>query len=238
MNDLISRMTGVREDVPVPVAAKRSESPRERKRSRTQLRTAAAIMGMSEGVGQAIIPDDAEEIDAVVGTTGLKIKDEATPEEPDKEPAAPQDKAGEEAPEEVITPTDILVAPDVTPDLFTQIDPSQVPEPEKKEPTPAPPPAQEQPEPPPAPQDRPDPLEVLLGRKSPQSTMPEPDKPVSVESEQAPSSAAAQAAVNASLGVSGAGGSSGDPLGRGQPMPDPVPGQTSKIVEAFKAFRP
>jgi len=230
MNSLVARMTGIKENVPVPVAAKRSANPREQdrdeRRSR-QLRTAAAIIGVREAEGQAIIPDDAEEIEATVGTTGLKIKDQSAPQEPEKEPGVPTDQAETDEPEEVITPKDILVAPDVTPELFTPIDSSEVPEPKGAEKKPEPAPAPPKPEPQPETRPTIDPLEVLLGRRTtsrPADTVP-PETPVSVES--------IQSTVNVSLGVSAA---PGDLLGRGVPMPDPTPGQPSKIVEAFRDY--
>jgi hypothetical protein len=228
MNDLIARMMGrrVNEDVPVPVAAKRRQNPRElaARRHAPQMRTAAAIMGMTEDVGMSIIPDDAEEIETMTGTTGLKLKDERTPEPPEREPGAPIDAQAADEPEEILTPKDILVAPDVTPELFTPIDPSDVP---------APPQAAQ---PPPQPPETPthggiDPLEVLLGRRSTRASpgegqpraMPKPENIVTAES--------AQATVNVSLGVG-----VGDVLGKGRPMPDPTPANPSKIVEAMRSF--
>jgi hypothetical protein len=216
----------VNENVPVPVAAKRRPNPREMvRRHEPQMRAAAAIMGMTEDVGMSIIPDDAEEIEAMTGTSGLKIKDQRTPKSPEREPGVPVDSQAEEEPEEVMTPKDILVAPDVTPELFTPIDPSDVPEP----PQAAAPPQPQKFEAPA--HGGIDPLEVLLGRRSTRTTpgegqpsaVPQPENVVTAES--------VQAAVNVSLGVG-----VGDVLGRGRPMPDPTPANPTKIVEAMRSF--
>ncbi len=224
---LVARLTGkpvVEEDaaVPVPAAVRRQPSKRER----LQRRMAAAMMGVREAEDdneEAIIPDDAEPIDTITGPSGIKMDREKMdrdrePKEPDH-PVAPAEDA-----EELMTPRDALVAPDVTPDAFEPIDPSEVP----------PPKGQARPAPRPAPvttnEPQVDPMDVLLGRATPRGTPPpktEDDIPVTAES--------AQAAVNAALGV----GMSGEAvLRRGEPMPDPTPAQPGKIMETFYKYGP
>ena len=219
-------MTGrpVQEDDALPVpAAMRPRDPL-RKRGRLQRRVAAAMMGVREAEDEdedeAIIPGDAEPIDTVTGPSGIKMDKEKMdrdrePDEPDS-PVTPAEDA-----EELMTPRDALVAPDVTPDAFEPIDPSEVPRPK----------AQARPGPKTVPGQEIDPMDVLLGRRTPTGTPPPPreedNAPVTAES--------AQSTVNAVLGV----GISGEAaLRRGQPMPDPEPAQPTKIMEAFYKYGP
>ncbi len=236
MNPLVARLTGkpvatrIKEDdsVPVPAGFRQQEPARGRSRLNRHRRVAAAMMGLGEANDpdeDSIIPDDAEPIDGLAGPSGIKLdqtkvdKDQEA-EEPDH-PVTPEDGT-----EELMTPRDALVAPDVTPEAFEPIDPGDVPAP-KQAAAPAPAPA-----PKPAPvNNQPDinPMDVLLGRVSPTAshTVEEPERVVTAE--------AAQATVNSVLGVHGSGESI---LRQGQPMPDPVPAKTGKIMETFYKYGP
>ena len=235
MNATVARMMGrpLEEDdvVPLPAGIKspeargRSRLSRARRIHRT---TAAMMMGLGEAEHEededSIIPDDAEPIDNVAGISGIKLDKEKfdqdrEPDEP-SHPVTPDEDA-----ELLMTPKDALVAPDVTPQAFEPIDPSEVPAPKetaqaKVEPVAVP--KREQPQV--------NPMDVLLGRVSPGARPAQglPEEPI-VTAE------AAQATVNTVLGASGGGEGL---LKRGQPMPDPEPGKAGKIMEAFSKYGP
>lgn len=222
MNSIVSQMLGssVREDVPVPVAARRQPTPRrDPKAVDRQRRTAAALMGMAEGEEDSIIPDDATEIGTVLGVNSLKMgkpagnDDQAEPAEPPVE-----QKDGEENGEEMITPATALVAPDLTPKTLEPIDPSEVP---ARKSQPAPPAA--------AGRSNMDPMSVLLGRPSERpaaSPPPQETTPMTAES--------AQATMNNVLGVKSANAG----LKAGGGMPDHIAGTGTSILEAFSRFAP
>jgi hypothetical protein len=228
MNPLVAQMTGrrVQEDVPVPVAACRSEIPNRRKDRRSvQRRTAAAMMGMREDQDQdqdGIIPGDADEVDNYGGPAGTKVDhDKVEDDETPDDAMTPASSGYEEETGELIAPSAALVAPDVTPHTLEPLDPSQVPAPKQPAAAPAPPAAPAATGQPPI-----DPMDVLLGRRSGRQPMPpeETAPPVTTE--------AAQATINATLGVSGP----GDLLGQGREMPPPAPGDAKKVMEAFYRF--
>lgn len=231
-SSLVAAMTGkpvkqVREDEAVPIPAGVRPQVPLRRRERLQKRVAAAMMGIREAEDdneEAIIPGDAEPIDSITGPSGIKMdKEKMDRDRQPKEPDAPI--TPDEGTEELMTPRDALVAPDVTPDAFEPIDPSEVPAPKN------PPPRVELKRPvttnePP----KVDPMDVLLGRVTPKGT-PGPesqeDIPVTVES--------AQSRVNAALGVGMTGEAA---LRRGEPMPEPKAAQPAKIMEAFFKYGP
>lgn len=245
MNSLVAQMMGrkpVQEDDAVPLPGiRQADSTRDRDRIRArhnvrkrnmrsdghgpQRRMAAAIMGMAEAEDddESIIPDDADEMENVTGPSGMKVDRER--EEQDQEADEP-DHPSEvlSATEPLLTPKDALVAPDVTPQALEPIDPSEVPA-SKHQPAPethAPPRF--------VPPQTVNPMDVLLGRRTPAAGAPAqpPEQVVTAE--------AAQATVNTVLNV---GGVSGEGLLRAkQPMPDPTPGRADKIMEAFSKYGP
>lgn len=218
MNNLVARLTGrdVIESVPVPVGTVRQPSLRNRGQ-RVRQRTAAAMMGMSEGADDdSIIPDDAAAIEGA--DSGVQIDMDQVRQ--DQEPAAatvPASASAAAQGEPLLTPRSALVAPDVTPEVDVALDTSEVP---------APPEQARQHAPQPNGNDAA--LNVLLGRSSsPAQATPAPEQVVTAE--------AAQATVNTLLSA----GVSGDALLRAkQPMPDPAPANTAKIMEAFQRFGP
>lgn len=94
---------------------KDEESRRKKKSSEV-----AKVVGESQEEGD-VIPSDAEEAEDsdFNAAAGVHVP---KPKEPKKNP----DQAASEE-EKLLTPTAALVAPDVTPDSMTEIDPSQVP---------------------------------------------------------------------------------------------------------------
>ena len=101
------------------VPAWRHASRKDRKRKKSGV---AGVIG--EAVTQEddeIIPEDAEEAEEADfnAAMGINVR---TPREKEEDPDAPQ---GEE--EKLMTPRSALVAPDVTPDSMTEIDPADVP---------------------------------------------------------------------------------------------------------------
>ena len=233
MNDLIAQMTGksrsVREDVPLVPGAPRAKSTRERTRPDIHRRTAAAMLGLGEAAAddddEAIIPADAEEVQNLTGPSGIRLDDE--PSEKDKEPDEPDHPTsipgGEE--DQLLSPRDALVAPDVTPQALEPLDASDVPQAPQAGTPPKFVPSQQQMRPSDV-----NPMDVLLGRTSNRPARPEapPENVVTAES--------AQATVNTLLN---AGGGGGDALLKPkQPMPDPVPGRSDKIMEAFDRYGP
>ena len=219
-------MTGrpVQEDDSVPVPAT-AQQPSRRNRRVVQRRTAAAMMGMAETQeDDAIIPDDAEEIENIMGSSGVRLDKE--PEEIDQQADEPDHPSATSGTEPLLSPKDALVAPDVTPQALEPIDPSEVPAPKHAPQAHSPPrfvpPNREV-----------NPMDVLLGRRSPQAG---PQAPAQPEADNVVTAESAQAAVNASLNV---GGMNGEALLRPrEPMPDPTPGNASKIMEAFSKYGP
>lgn len=118
MNPLVSKILG--EDAPVPVAAKRQTSQRERDAGRRQRsRAVAGVLGVMED--DSLFTDKAEEIENTGGTpasmAGMNpIKDIVA------EPTDPYSNG-----EKVYSPASALVAPDVTPNATKPLDPSQMP---------------------------------------------------------------------------------------------------------------
>ncbi len=217
MNPLIRQMLGrqVQEDVPVPVAVRRSPLLRNRDRRGVQRRTAAAMMGVSEAE-TPIIPDDAEEMEMYGGSSGIQLDSPALDDENQPETPEAPDTAAEEDETGLIQPRAALVAPDVTPKTLEPIDPSEVPAPSKPATT-----ASGAPKVSDDGKGASDALNVLLGRTPGWSQLP-PENIVTAE--------ASQASVNASLGLKQ------DFLGQGKEMPPPVPGNPSKVMEAFYRF--
>lgn len=226
MSDLVNQMTGrksLREDVPLPSTVP-SVNPRSRDRRAVRRRSAAAMMmGMTEGAedGESIIPDDAEELDNIAGPSGIRLDKEPMnrdrqPEEPDGPPETPSDEE-----DRLLSPRDALVAPDVTPQALEPIDASEVPQAQK------PPEAAQVPRFV-KPGENVNPMDVLLGRTNQQvQQMPPPENVMTAE--------AAQAQVNTLLST----GAAGEALLQHQkPMPDPTPGNASKIMEAFSRYGP
>lgn len=236
MNNLVAQMMGrktVQEDVPVPVAVPRSTSRRDRRS--VQRRTAAAMMGMAEAEDdESIIPADAEEIQNIAGASGVRVDDKVVKadQEPD-EPDGPSEIPGS-SDDQMLSPRDALVAPDVTPQAMEPIDASEVPQakdqqnyqPQSQVPKFVPPNYTA----PPNANNNVNPMDVLLGRTSTRPSRPEPQPENVVTAE------SAQASVNAMLSVGGASGNA--LLSQGSPMPEPKQGDASKIMEAFSKYGP
>lgn len=238
MNDLVSKL--VREDVPIPCAAKTTTSYRDRL---TRLRkrrdpegiedsdeeavTVRRVMGIREQQQEqpmdGIFPEDAEDLDDPSGstlTTPLRsIKDVV------QEPSHP---TGEK--EKLLTPYAALTAPDVTPQAMEPIDPSNVPGMEpadsfnstdlsaegvapNAEPSPV----------------MPNAMDVLLGRKRDQAASAEPTPqgtpPPPVMTEEA-----ASRMFNST-------GDTTASLNQGVPMPIPEPTDGRQVMEAFRRFK-
>lgn len=232
MHELVARMTGrMAENVPVPVGMPNREATARNRpaRRRAHRSLAAALMGLGEAeeaeeatdeeADESIIPADAE---ATAGSTqDIKLDPDIETED---QTAAPPDGPPEASPvagEQLLTPRAALVAPDVTPQATDSIDPSEVPEPRQAQASRTPPAASGQPS---------DALSVLLGRASNAARPPLP-----VEGEQVMTAEGATAAVSTLLH----GSLSGEAvLRQGQPMPDPQPANTSKLMEAFQRYGP
>lgn len=109
----------------VPSSRKTFRSRPDDEEKRKQARRASsvrAVLGESEEGDEPVIPEDAEELDgAAVDPSGLNLKDPSEIE-PRKKTDAPKDDT-----ERLLTPRAALVAPDVTPESMTEIDPSLVP---------------------------------------------------------------------------------------------------------------
>jgi len=227
MNSLVAQLTGrrpLKEDDTVPLPAIVAQ-PSRRNRRFVQRRTAAAIMGIGEAEvedDETIIPDDAEELQNMPGVSGIRLDKDA--EEQDQEPPEPDTPTRVDyGTEPLLSPKDALVAPDVTPHALEPIDPSEVPA-AKGQPEQHAPPRFVQPE-----RQTINPMDVLLGRRTSPSSAPapQPDNVVTAES--------AQAAVNAVLNPGGGGEAL---LNARTPMPDPKPGDATKIMEAFSKYGP
>lgn len=187
-----------------------------------------------------VIPKNAEEVeDGRTDPSGLNLK---TPEFKKKAPDSPKDDR-----EALMSPKAALVAPDVTPDSMTEIDPSEVPGGEGETfkapdvtiepPSPGPvPPNIGEPTPgePAAPQTGQDTfttaMDTLLGRNR-QPAASTPQAPA-MESQHTISPEAAAAMFTAPVE-----GVSGDALLRqSQPMPEPKVGDGKKVFESFRRF--
>jgi hypothetical protein len=191
-----------------------------------------------------VIPKNAEELEGGrQDPSGLNIK---TPEFKKRDPDSPRDEK-----EALLTPRAALVAPDVTPNSMTEIDPSDVPGPEgtsfkaseaaAEAPAPGPTPAAiGEPTPPEAPgigqQDTfTTAMDTLLGRSRQAASAPTPGgrpaPPPAMESKQPISQEAAAAMFTTGSEVSG------DALLRqNQPMPEPTVGDGKRVFESFRRF--
>jgi hypothetical protein len=191
-----------------------------------------------------VIPKNAEELDGGrQDPSGLNIK---TPEFKKRDPDSP--KGGAEA---LMTPKSALVAPDVTPNSMTEIDPSEVPGGEG-ETFKAPDVTIEPPSPGPVPPDigaptAPAPgqdtfttaMDTLLGRNRQQAAppAPRPAAPAAAPApamESAPSISPEAAAAMFAAPVEGV---SGDALLRqNQPMPEPQVGDGKRVYDSYRRF--
>jgi hypothetical protein len=193
--------------------------------------TVRAVLGETHDENNAVIPDDAEKINSGDQTAqALNLK--KTKENP-PDPAQPM---GSE--EKLLTPRAALVAPDVTPQSMTEIDPSEVPNQgntqrfktsEMTAPPEAPPMTA-----PEAPTGGFNAMDILLGRShAPQRQTGHMsggmNPPVQSESQQPISEA--DAARLFSHGTSPQ-----DSVKQGQPMPDHVPGDGKTVFESFRRF--
>jgi hypothetical protein len=138
-------------DVPPVLAGKRNDPRRQRtvppkdkdddklRQKARQSSVVASIIGMTEADDESIIPPDAQSMDNMTGAANIPgiRTDPLPPADGPAEPQATTNVAGEE----LIQPTAALVAPDVTPNVFQQLDPSQVPAPPKPAERPMPPPS-------------------------------------------------------------------------------------------------
>jgi len=106
-------------DVPMmmaaPLAVRRRQTKDEKPKPATLLRRKGGLVQKLVKEDSSIIPDDAEEITAV-GTNSPK------PEAVDKSPVADSNRLG------LLEPALALVAPDITPNAKTEIDPGLVPQ--------------------------------------------------------------------------------------------------------------
>jgi len=99
----------------------------------------ASIIGMTESDDESIIPSEAKLVDTTLGGETIPgVRNDPLPSA--EGPAEPQFMANVDG-AELIQPTAALVAPDVTPNVMKQIDPSQVPAPPKSIERPTPPPS-------------------------------------------------------------------------------------------------
>jgi hypothetical protein len=189
-----------------------------------------------------VIPKNAEELDGGRhDPSGINVK---TPEFKKRDPDSPKGDA-----ETLMSPKSALVAPDVTPNSMTEIDPSEVPGGDG-ETFKAPDVTIEPPSPGPVPADigAPAPeagpgqdtfttaMDTLLGRNRQPAAAPAQARPVpppTMESKAPPISEEAAAAMFAAP-VEGV---SGDALLRqNQPMPEPKVGDGKRVFESFRRF--
>lgn len=115
---------------------------------------------------ESIFPDEAKEFD-VADTTEDSLNSAPDVGDDDESPSVPQN----DGKEGLITPQAALVAPDVTPDAFTPLDPAQVP----------PSPNQNQPISPmagPVPANADGAMDTILGRQNPGSNVPQQTAPL------------------------------------------------------------
>jgi hypothetical protein len=200
-------------------------------------RLISGVIGMRESDGDvestssedALIPKDAEESDGTERSAqGINVK---TPTFKKDDPDSPKDEQ-----EQLLSPKAALVAPDVTPNSMTEIDPSEVPGPAStsfraadaaEAPTPTATPASI------GQQDKfTNTMDTLLGRDRTQPAAPpqgQPNPAPAMESFQPPPISPEAAAAMFSSGAI-------DPLKQGQPMPDPVVTDAKQVCEAFRKF--
>jgi len=187
------------------------------------------IVSEADDGDESIIPADAEELDTVTGPSGLRVDDEPLEQDRDPgEPDHPSEIQSSDSVDQLLSPRDALVAPDVTPQAMEPLDASDVPRGQQ----------------PAAPQGVPrywsssdskakadvNPMDVFLGRSGAPGSQPK------MEPEHVMTAEAAQASVGTMLNI---GGASGESLLRAkQPMPDPTPGDAGKIMEAFNRYGP
>lgn len=229
MNSFSAAITGktaVNEDVvPVlahrPQAAKRSDLEAAAVKKKRPLSTASAITGVREAQDQNIIPDDAETIDVSSLPPG-STTDPMT-QDPSKEAPVPANPVyADSLPEPLMTPAVALVAPDVTPQALTPLDPSQVPQAQQ---------ALQQP--PMQPQaDKPiDPSEVmkiLTGGGAPADQATAPGAPAATSSD------AWESQMARTLQVPG---SSFDTRLENRPVPEPPTGDSNSAKHLFNVMR-
>jgi hypothetical protein len=177
----------------------------------------------------SIIPDDAKEIDkGSMAVSGIDLKE---PTFTKRSPDSPQDEE-----DKLLSPRAALVAPDVTPDSMTEIDPSDVPGPSGStfRAADAEPPATA-PAAPAALGGQTDAfttaMDTVLGRQRPTAVPRSADgnvPPPAMESATPAISPEAAAAMFSSGPV--------DPLKQGQPMPEPKAADAKQVCEAFRRF--
>lgn len=220
--------------VPSSRHVKRPAMADDAERKKKHARLISGIIGMRESDAvdstsndDSLIPKDAEESDGTERSAqGINVK---MPKFKKDDPDSPKDER-----EQLLSPKAALVAPDVTPNSMTEIDPSDVPGPASTsfraaDAAQAPPPTA-------APssigqEDRfTHTMDTLLGRDRTQPSTPQgrPTPPPTMES-QVPSISPEAAAAMFSSGPI-------DPLKQGQPMPDPVVTDAKQVCEAFRRF--
>jgi len=174
IDEILGRKPVQEDEPPVQASRTRPASParrlpptdKEDKKLRNKARQSsvvAGIIGMAESDEEAIIPNDAKRVDPY--NTG---QIPGMREQPDLEASGPAEPTTNVHGEELIPPTAALVAPDVTPNIFQLIDPSQVPAP----PQPTAPPPGAPTVTPAVPTDDQGALDTLLGRTSPSPQTP------------------------------------------------------------------
>lgn len=241
-------------DVPPMMAApssrfsRRSKLSQEEDKKKRRASMVSGVIGMqseseekdyvkSGSDDEGVIPQNAEEIEpGEHDASGLHLK------APKFKKDDPDEPTGEE--EKLMSPRSALVAPDVTPDSMTEIDPSEVPG--KRSTSFKALDLFKEPEPPLAagPVGGSDQftstMDTLLGHNRSSGypggaggrTPPSPAPASMGESRQPISAEAASAMFEDGIGE----GSGGDPLKQGVPMPDHTPGDGKKICEAFRKF--
>lgn len=176
-----------------------------------------------------VIPDDAKEINTGdLNPSGIHVKE---PEFKKRNPSTPSGGGNEE----IMSATVALVAPDVTPDSMTEVDPSDVPGPTgtmfKVSDIPG------EPTPEAAPHELPaspnqdkftTAVDALLGRKRSERPMGNVPVPQTMESIKTPPISPEAASAMFS-------GKSGEELAYA-PMPEHTPGDGKQILEAFRRF--
>jgi hypothetical protein len=217
----------------------RPDEDAEKRQKSRRASTMRAVLGESQEDG-AVIPDDAEELKgAAIDPSGLNLRD--TEEiEPKKKVDAPKDDT-----ERLLTPRAALVAPDVTPESMTEIDPSLVPghssstsfrasdvesEPSTGVRGPASPGAAHQSE---------IAMNILMGRQKPsQGTQPagHNTRPAETAYESAPPVMPQVQPISESAAEAMFSAGQVDVLKQNQPMPDHKQGDGQPIFSAFRRF--
>ena len=139
VDQLLGRRIAVRENttadvVPVPAGKQqqptRKAPPKDKEEDKLKERArrssvVAHIMGMTESDDEAIIPDSATPLDPfeVHHIPGMVAKPPGSVQHEEPSEPSPSNIHGEA----LIPPTSALVAPDVTPNVMSPLDPSQVP---------------------------------------------------------------------------------------------------------------